>query len=395
MFAADRLSLPIMKKFHVLVSLRMETTATRGKMAGVIAFASNASDWELHFIPYELKGAALRKAVEAIRPDGAINPPPGAEEILCCPTVVMDILDGYANHDAVFTCDDRRVGKVAAEHLWQRSFRQFAYVGCDYPLDVAHSEERHEAFSHELRRLGHVGEVPCIDLGRFALMHTRAPGHIVEWLKALPKPCGLFAYNDFTCLYVMSACRDAHIKIPEQIGLLGADDETAICESTRPTLSSIEPDFVGAGFQAAKQLDRFMRTGAPKKPLVRQYGVKKLHSRLSTLSVIVPMKLVGAIMERIRVSEGKGISIQQLAKEFGVSKRMLEYRFKSGQGDSIRSEILKAKLAAVERLLTTTTMPIKDISYMTDFGSGANLRYVFRKHRGVSLAQYRQDHSLK
>lgn len=384
-----------MGQYHVMITLKRTTAATREKTAGILAFASTTHDWVPHFVPFELDEDSLKKVVSSIRPDGAINPSPKAVEMLGCPIVISDGWDVRTRSDALVVCDNKAVAKAAAQHLWQRAFRQFAYIGSDSPVEVVHSVERRNAFSRELRKLGYDGEVSSIDYDIFSSMYERSPTWIINWLNGLPKPCGLFVYNDFTCQYIMSVCRMARLKVPEQIAIIGVDNEIDICENARPTLSSIEPDFVGAGFLAAKLLDRFMRTGVPKKPIARRYGVKKLHARMSTLSVIVPMKLVGAVMERIRLSEGRDVSVPQLAKEFGISERMLEYRFKTGQGASVRDEITKARLAAVERILTTTTTPIKEIPYMTGFGTGANLRHAFRKYRGVSLGQYRQDHSLR
>lgn len=382
-----------MKRYHVLLTLDRTVKAAREKAAGVVAYASQAHEWELHFVKYGLKEKQIRELISTIRPDGAINASPLASKLLGCPVVLTDGESVTKKFNAAFSCDDEAVGRVAADDLIRRGFKQCAYVGSSSRYDVAHSKARYEAFCAEVSRHGINGPVPCIIRDYYASMHERTPDDLVKWLKTLPKPCGLFVFNDFLCQGVMSTCHGQNIRIPEQIGILSVDNEREICEYAQPTLSSIELDFFNAGFAAAKLLDKFMRSKPPKKPVIRHYGIKRIVSRMSTQNVIGSMRIVAAVRERIRKSDGKGISISALAKEFGISTRMLEYRFKNGQGTSIREEIMKARLDAAQRLLSTTTMPIGDVSFAAGFGTPANLRFAFDRYVGTTPGKYRRDHT--
>lgn len=384
-----------MKQYHVLLTLYRSFTASREKMAGIIAFAGQRPDWELHFIQNTFKGRQLKDALKTIRPDGAINVTPTTARLLDCPIVLTDNTGTCKKHDAVLTCDDQSVGRAAANDLFQRGFRRFAYVGPSSKNDARHSKARYDAFCGELARQGVAESIPSIFHDYFTSLHDRDSTRLAGWLQALPKPCGLFVYNDFLCQCILPVCRRVGIRMPEQIGVLGVDNETEICEHASPTLSSIELDFFGAGFAAAKILDGFMRTKPPKKPQIHYYGIKGIRARMSTQNVVGSMRIVSAVMERIRRSDGKGISAPLLAKEFGISTRMLEYRFKNGHGTTIHEEITKARIATAKRLLSTTALPIGDISFEAGLGTADNLRFVFAKYLGTTPSRFRKENTMR
>src|SRR5262249_10324845 len=151
-----------------------------------------------------------------------------------------------------------RVGRLAAAHFLDRGLRHFGFVG---PPDHAYSTERHAAFCQALREAGHT--VAChhapasLPFDPFC-QHWNLDRGVYRWLRALPRPVGVFAPSDDWGVQVSEACRQAGLRVPEDVALLGVDDDDLDCELTRPQLSSIILPAKRIGYEAAALLDRLL-----------------------------------------------------------------------------------------------------------------------------------------
>lgn len=378
---------------QIAVALERTLKDCRDKITGIISYACRTSDWDVHLIPEYLSTNAAERIITSLNPDGLIFEGERFIRKRPYPAIAIDTVCKDNRVNAHINCDDRQVGETAARIMLSRQFENFAYVAPCWALEDFHAKTRYEAFAKHIRQHGRriVGDFYVkkeADLANRVFSQK-----IHKWLSDLPTPCAIFSYMDFLTLPILVACRHVGLSVPGQIGIISVDNETTICENATPTISSIEPDFVGAGFRAAGLLDEFMKHGAPRQPISELYGIKGVHERMSSQNTAGPLKLVSAVLEEIRRNATSGLRVKDLAEKFDISSRMLEYRFRNSIGRSIRDEILRVRIAAVKDLLQTTTMSIGEIASSTGFGTYANLQSLFRKHAGMSPREWRQKNS--
>lgn len=377
---------------HIAIALERTMKDCRDKITGIISYACRCPDWEVHIIPEHLGDSRTEKILSELRPDGIIFEGERFAIRRNYPSIAIDTYLPNAARvtDACIDCDDAAVGRKAAELMYDRQFRNFAYVGPDWHFERSHAVARLEAFKARTTELGGTFCGMFLVKRETDLATRTFSHHINDWLSRLPSPCAVFVYMDFLTLPLIVACKRVRLNVPGQIGIVSVDNETIICENASPTISSIEPDFVRAGYRAAELLDRFMRTGRAKTTLFERYGIKAVHERLSSQNTAGQFNLVAKVQEAIRLSATEGIRVSDLARKFNLSTRMLEYHFRNSVGSSIRDEILRIRMTAVKKLLEDTSVPIGEIAGRTGFGTSANLQSVFRRHTGSSLRDWRK-----
>jgi LacI family transcriptional regulator len=209
------------------------------------------------------------------------------------------------------------------------------------------------------------------------------------WLTALTKPCGLMAAMDIRGKQVLDTCALAGIRVPEEISVVGVDNDETICENTTPTLSSVLPDFEGAGYMAAELLDRLMRSS--KRQAVRlTYDVKRIVHRLSSQDMKQSSRLAVSAMEFIRLNACAGITVTDVVRYLNVSRRFAELRFREARGHSILDEIQSHRLDRVRALLRETDLPIGEIGERCGYLTETYLKTLFKKRFGVTMRDYRK-----
>jgi LacI family transcriptional regulator len=268
--------------------------------------------------------------------------------------------------------DERGVARLAAEHLRDRGFRAFAFAGFN---DGSWWEnERREAFQEAV--------------GTASLYRRRDAGGLARWLRGLPKPCGLFAANDQRGREVLEAARAARIRIPDELAVIGVDDDEVLCEMSEPPLSSVGLDTLRIGFEGAARLDLLMRgRRAPRLPtLIPPRGVV---TRQSSDILAFADPALSAAVRYARANARRPLSVPDLARAAGVSRKTLETRFKSGLGRTPLREILRIRLEIVRDLLRRTDWPLKKIAAESGFTYPEHLHAVFRRVEGLTPARYR------
>ena len=173
------------------------------------------------------------------------------------------------------------------------------------------------------------------------------------------------------------------------MALIGVDNDLDICENMEPTLTSIMPDFEGAGFLAAKMLDKAMRDRRRKTMSCAKYGVKSLVERMSTQDTFKHGRLVSMACEFIRLHSHEGICVRDVVKEVQTSPRILELRFKQILKHSIRDEILLVRIENLKNKLRLTSRPMGELAYQCGFLSQSNAPMLFKKHVGMTMTEYR------
>ena len=247
---------------------------------------------------------------------------------------------------------------------------------------------RERAFREQLAAAGfepHVYAQPDRPRDR---VWEREQTFLAEWIRTLPTPVGLFACNDDRGRQVLEACRLANLHVPEDVAVLGVDNDEVFCDLSDPPLSSVALNAETAGYRAAELLDGMMsgRIRKRQRILVEAIGVV---TRRSTEVVAVSDPDVVAALQYIRREQGRGISVLSVANEVAVSRRSLEKRFRDAIGRTILEEIQLVRLERAKRMLLETTYPISRVAEMSGFGSTGYFIQFFQSRVGETPRKYR------
>jgi LacI family transcriptional regulator len=314
--------------------------------------------------------------------------PPQADEIikmgvptLCFP-YTRETIPGIAN---VMT-NHIAVGQMAAEHLLDRGLRRFAYCGFD---DWWWSRRRKEGFSQTIRRAGFSVHVYRLPQAKSKRTWSKEIALIADWLKKLSKPVGLMASNDDRAELVIEACKSVSLNVPDEVAVVGVDNDPTICDLSSPPLSSVVLNLSKAGYEAAALLNRMMDAGAT---TMQKIYIQPTHvaTRLSTDVLAVDDESVVTALRYIRQHANNGISVAQVIANTDVSRRVLEKRFRRTLGRTIHNEIHRARLELIIAMLTETQMSVSEIARKLGFPDVAHLSRYFHKATGLSPRQYRK-----
>jgi len=291
--------------------------------------------------------------------------------------------------------DHAAIGRMAAVHLLQRGFSQFAYVGHD---GLPWSDGRRDAFRDVVTEAGGACDVYSYGAQAPRRFHDRTweleMDHVVRWVKDLPKPVGVMACDDFRGLQVIEACAIARIDIPQQVAVLGVGNDSVACDLSSPPLSSILLNAFQTGYEAASLLDRLMQ-GEPVDREERLMPPLDVITRQSTDVMAVADPLVSKAMQFIQRHACDGIKVPDVLRHVLVSRTVLQERFRKALERSIHDMILDARIKRVKELLAQTELPLLDIAERTAFKHIEYLCTVFKKETGWTPAMFREQHGQK
>ena len=287
--------------------------------------------------------------------------------------------------------DPHGTAELAIRTFLGISYAHFAFVGTDTPCFW--SDERRKAFRAELQKafgslsLREFWPVPAISDGAVPFDNRK---RLMAWLLDLPKPCGVFAVNDARACEIAGLCRLAKIRIPEDVALIGVDDDDVLCENTSPTITSIRPDYEEAGFHAADLMNRAIE-GNIKPPREIYYGTCGITRRLSTRILAREDRLVTNALEFIRRNAILGADVPAVVSEMGCSRRSAERRFRAATGHTILDEISEIRFARIFELIRDPSIPLDDIADRAGFGNGNYLKNLFKARFGTTLSARRKS----
>ena len=280
------------------------------------------------------------------------------------------------------------VGRTAGEHLLGRGFVHFAFCGWG-PKDPS-------AADWESRRLASFREAVGEEV--IAYSWPRQSGNrswkreqkiLADWLTDLPKPVGLFASNDMRASHILSAARLAHLRIPEDIGLIGVDNDEVLCEVTSPTLSSVALNLEGIGHRGAELLDGLLdgKDFQGKAIRVPPLGV---FARQSTDVVATDDELVIRAVRIMRDHFSEGIDVTTVVGALPISRKSLEVRFRKALRRTPLAELTRLRIERARDLLRDTNWPIKRIADECGFRYLENFHAAFRRVDGRTPGEYRR-----
>jgi len=319
---------------------------------------------------------------------------PGAAEALTrllaldIPLVLIDPGDNPAiasrrQNLAIIRTDPDSIGETATKSfLAQGRCRSFGYV--PDVLNRSWSQKRGCAFKSALEAHG----ADCRIFTPKVLMSNDF-AELCAWLKSLPKPTGILAAYDDRALTVIEACFATGLSIPRDVSLLSVDDDTMLCESCRPTLSSIRPDQERSGFAAGAHLSALMRKGC-ERAHVLQLPVKSLTHRGSTLADSYAGQLVQKALAYIRRNRRHVFGPADVAEHLGVSRPLLDLRFRELLDTSVGKTIVTERLAAVCNELRDSSATIAEIAERFGYASASQLMRQFKREMGMTIRTYRR-----
>jgi len=300
------------------------------------------------------------------------------------------IVSGYhertPGHNYVIS-DSAGVGKLAAEHLINCKLRYFAFCGYD---NFPWSRERCDSFSKTIRQAGLKTLIYKQPKSRNRKIWENELPLVIDWLKSLPIPVGIMACNDDRAQEILEACKIAGLNVPDQIAVIGVDNDQLVCELTTPSLSSVCIQFENAGFQAAQLLEKMM---AGEKISDQKLFCRATHviERQSTNIMLIDDKDVVKAMRFIQENPKKLIQVDDVAKAASLSRRTLERRFKKAIGRSVSHEIRHVRAEQIARMLEETNLSVMQIAIELGYPDGKHLARVFCKEKGISPSDYRKN----
>jgi LacI family transcriptional regulator len=291
-----------------------------------------------------------------------------------------------------FETDDGAIAHLAAEHLLERGFRHFGYAG-DNRFNW--SKWREEHFVNSLRAAGYPCSVfPARAPTRKPRQSDEETNELAAWIRDLPKPVGVMACYDFRGQQVLDSCRRIGVAVPDEVSVIGVDDDELLCELSNPPLSSVIPNTYRTGYEAAALLDEMMagRRIKGETHLIAPLGVATRHS---TDVLAIYDRNIARALHYIRNHACNGINVKDVIKAVPQSRRLMEKRFVKFIGRTPHQEILRVQLECVKQLLTQTDLSLDEIAERAGFSHVEYLSVAFKRETGKPPSKYRAENRPK
>ena len=372
------------------VALLVETSNSyaRGILRGVIDYAREHGGWSVYLGEHG-RGDEPPPWLGRWDGDGVIARIENARiarAVIRCGKPAVDVSAARLLPDLPWVeTDDEAIARQAADHLFERGLRNFAYYGDER---FNWSKWRRDHFVRLVQGRG----FDC------AVYHsTRGTGRdwereendLAAWLKSLPKPVGVMACYDIGGREVLDACRRAAVAVPDTVAVVGVDNDGLLCELSDPPLSSVEPDTLRTGYVAAHILDKLMRGGRISQ-LSHRIPPVGVVTRQSSDTMAVADADVAEAVRFIRENACTGISVKDVLQRVQLSRRALEARFLKAVGRTPHAEVERVRLERAKHLLRVTDLPVYEIARRTGFRHQEYLSVAFRRYAGQSPTQFRK-----
>jgi LacI family transcriptional regulator len=369
---------------RVLALLNMGTAWSRGVLRGFMDTAHERHWTVLHYPPpVDVAGLVQRfsPAVALIGPDS------GRASLLreAGVPIVSVALDLSADGIASVCPDEERIGVLALEHLLATGLRQVSTFRLDgSQFGIA----RERAFVAAALRAGAKVAIGWGSDAAPPLWRGEAEA-MVAWLQALPKPCGLFACADHWARIVARYIRLAGLRVPEDIALVGVDNDVVECELLAPPLSSVMVPWYQLGSSAATLVERLLegQALAGRRLLTEPLAVV---ARRSSEVLAIEDVLVAKAVRWIHQHADQHLNVPMVARAVGGGRKRLERRFRRVLDRTVQEEIRRARVELAMGLLRTTPLGVAEIAKRSGFSNAALLSVAFKRELGMPPGAYRR-----
>jgi len=376
---------------RVLLLLESSRASGRALLRGIANYARHHGSWVFYWQPHGLEHGWPQ--LDTMDAQGVIlRDVDKVKEVVArkLPAVVVGHqLAEVAGLINVVT-DSAKVSQLAADHLLECGLRHFAF--CGYP-DKLWSQARGEHFERYLSERGHrVFFYPEREASHLTWKQERQL--MARWLKSLPMPVGLLACNDDRAVDVIEVCKMTGLHLPDQVALVGVDNDDLVCELSDPPLSSVVLNFERAGYESAQALDQLMRGKKVKSNKIIVHATH-LVPRQSTNVLAIQDPAVAKAVQFIRSHVRNNPCVNDVVRVAGVSRRLLEYRFRTVLGHTILQEIHRVRADQIARMLIETNLTVGEIASTLNYSSIQHVARFFRKVMNLTPLAYRKLHGKK
>lgn len=375
---------------HYRVALVIETSNAyaRNLLRGVIDYTREHRDWSITLWEHG-RGDTPPDWLRTWNGDGIIarietKPIADAVTRLGIPTVDVSSAR-LLPHLPWIETDDVAIAHMVVDHLVERGFQRFAFCG---ERRFQWSGWREQAFVARIKeRGGRVEVFPAVA----EIDSERERLAIERWLRQLPKPIGIMACYDPRGRQILDICRNGGIAVPDEVAVVGVDNDELLCELADPPLSSVEPEDRRTGYEAASMLDELMRGGLVSTSV--RLPPRRLVARRSSDVLSIDDPVIAGLIAFIRDHACAGINVNTLLLRSNLSRRILDQRFERLLSMTPHAYIQRVRLAKAKDLLAQTILPLATIAERTGFSHGEYLSVVFKREFGITPKQFRERHS--
>jgi LacI family transcriptional regulator len=381
------------------VALLIESSRTSGRqfLRGIATYARSHGPWTF-FHEERALGDPVPPRLKQWKPHGIIVRLTGAKLIRQIRQMNVPAVDLYREDETPdipgVAVDQNALIRMAVGHFLERGFKNFAYCGF---TNVLFSELRADCFVKHLAERGLQGKVfsypglrPRAGLAAIEAHAMQYADQLIDWIGRQPKPLALLACNDERAQQVLTLCRQVGIAVPDQVAVLGVDNDDVECELCAPPLSSIDPNFEQIGYQAAELLEGMMkgRVPPPSRILVPALCVV---ARRSTDVLAVDDADAAEAIRFVRARACRGISIEDVMSHVSASRSTVQRWFEKHLGRSPAVEIARVQVQHVQESLRTTSMTLEEIARCTGFAHVESMQRTFKRTVGLTPGQYRKQ----
>jgi LacI family transcriptional regulator len=375
------------------IGLFLGSSAQDQWMRGLSRFARTREDW----MPVQMGSPQIDPATfpSTAMADGIIvslsAPPPGVVAALSAWRVpIVNLIQNSPPLAFAAVCPDNdAAGRMAAEHLLGLGLRRFGYVGTDAAADNAF---RRRGFERTVQSAGAscaVAEFPTLwDWTR----HDEAAAEIGKWIRSVGYPCGVLAFNDSVASPFVRVVSTAGLRVPDDVAVVGIDDDAGLCEFCNPPLSSVNLNKEVVGYEAAALLDRLMRLdnaspSPPTQTLIMPIGVIEGGSS----QMLAVEDDVARVLRLMRSHVGERLSVQKMAAHIRVSERTLVTKFQHCLGRSPSEEMARLRVEWSKQLLVDTEKSIGQIAHQAGYANTAHFCTSFKRRTQTTPGNYRRS----
>lgn len=380
---------------RVVVLVNLSRRYDRRVVQGVASYVRQRGNWDLCVEEHPLYKLASLRSWDGDGIIAGFDDRSVATAVRGLGVPVVGIGGGRGWYDPAskipyFFTDNEAIGRLGAEHLLECGFSRLAFYGHRRTRLYEWSHSRGDAFCRRAREAG----VPChmhLDSRSDAHNWSRLQQELAAWLASLEKPIGLMACTDIRARQVLESCRTIGVRVPDDVAVLGVDNDEMMCEFTTPPLTSIEQGSQRIGREAAAALDRLM-SGKRPGSLRCVIPPERLIARQSTNVLACDDPDLAVALRFVRERACDPIHVNDVLEVVRVSRSTLEKKFQAVLGRTVHAEIQRVQMAMAKDLLARTDLLVKQVARRAGFKYVQYMTEVFRQHVGQSPAEYRKSH---
>ena len=377
----------------ILLIVESSRTCERDFLRGIARYARMHGPWTFYHKPkFYLRSDSRDISVSQIKsfsPDGIIvSDVENVDEILAfnIPTVIHTFKKNTYNSPMVMG-DTQRVGQMAAEHLLGLGHKNFAFCGIG---DYYWSRNRYDYFRRTIEEAGFAVSYYELNPRRIRVARHTEQKLLAKWLKSLPKPVGMMTCADDCSQHIVEACKSVDVRIPEQLSVIGVDNDDMICELSDPPLSSISMNFEAAGYQTAILLEQLISN---EQVSHKSITVEPTHVEVRTSSNInaIGDSDVAAAVRYIQTHASQQLQISDIMNHVTCCQRLLHDKFKQHLGRSIHAEIKRVRIEKIAAMLRDTELSVSQIAVRLGYYNANHLSRYFKQQMSMAPLAYRKS----